>query len=68
LWIFFCSAHRLAIEVDGATHVTDEEIEYDRFRQNEIEKLGIRFLRFTNLEIYEDLGRVIETIKENIKI
>jgi very-short-patch-repair endonuclease len=46
----------------------DEDIEYDKKRQNEIEKSGIEFLRFKNEEIYEDLFNVIEKIKEKINI
>lgn len=60
---FYCPAVKLAIEVDGATHITDEELEYDRKRQNAIENIGITFLRFTNEEIYYDLYNVIEKIK-----
>jgi very-short-patch-repair endonuclease len=60
---FYCPALKLAIEIDGATHVTDEEIEYDRKRQEEIETMGIKFLRFTNEEIYEDLHNVLERVK-----
>lgn len=58
---------KLAIEVDGATHITNEQIEYDKHRQSEIEKAGIVFLRFTNPEIYEDLYNVLEKIKLKIE-
>lgn len=27
---FYCSELKLAVEVDGATHITDEEIRYDK--------------------------------------
>jgi len=49
---FYCPKVRLTVEVDGATHLTDEDIKYDKERQDEIESLGIKFLRFTNDEIY----------------
>jgi len=60
---FFCPHLNLAVEIDGATHVTDEEIAYDKKRQEELQTLGITFLRFRNEEIYEDLNGVIENIK-----
>ena len=63
---FFCSSLRLAVEVDGVTHSTEEEIEYDKKRQSEIEELGIIFLRFTNPEVYEEMHKVLESI--NLKI
>src|SRR5690349_10702266 len=64
---FYCPSLKLAVEVDGATHCTDEEKEYDRSRQAEIETLNIEFLRFTNPEIYDDLYNVVEKIKAKCK-
>lgn len=63
---FYSPELKLAIEVDGATHSTNEEIEYDNRRQSIIEQLGIIFLRFTNSEIYNDLHNVMEKIKVKI--
>jgi very-short-patch-repair endonuclease len=64
---FYCPEIRLAIEVDGDTHLTKDEMVYDKERQNEIEKLGIEFLRFVNGEIYNDIDSVMERIKTKIK-
>ena len=63
---FYCPKARLAVEVDGGTHITEEDIQYDKNRQSEIESLGIKFLRFTNDEIYNDLLNVLETIKNKL--
>ncbi len=63
---FFCPSLRLAVEVFGVTHSTEEEIEYDKKRQSEIEELGIIFLRFTNSEVYEELHLVLECISAKI--
>jgi len=63
---FYCPVLRLAIEVDGATHATGEEIEYDKNRQSEIENLGIKFLRFNNFDIYTNKENVIESIIDKI--
>ena len=65
---FYSPELRLAIEVDGVTHSTDEEKEYDESRQSEIEQLGVVFLRFSNPEIYHDLHNVLEKIKANIEV
>ena len=64
---FYCPELKLAIEVDGATHITDEEIKYDKRRQSDMELLKIKFLRFTNPEIYENLHNVLETTKSKIE-
>ncbi len=63
---FYNTTLKLAIEADGDTHSTVEEIEYDRIRQNEIENFGIRFLRFRNEEIFNNLDEVIMKIEETI--
>jgi len=64
---FYSPEIKLVIEVDGLTHLTKEEIEYDEHRQSEIETLNIKFLRFTNPEIYDDLYNVVEKIKKRIE-
>jgi very-short-patch-repair endonuclease len=57
---------KLAIEVDGDSH-TDDAIPYDDNRQEFIESYGVRFLRFTNEDIYENLDGVLTTIFETIQ-
>jgi very-short-patch-repair endonuclease len=64
---FYIPKLKLAIEADGATHVTEEEQEYDRNRQEEIQSLGIHFLRFTNPDVYADMNGVLEAIQEKVK-
>jgi very-short-patch-repair endonuclease len=64
---FYCPSLKLVIEVDGVTHCTEEEKEYDRQRQTEIEQFNINFVRFTNPEIYDDLYNVLEKIKAKIE-
>ena len=59
---FYCPNLKLAIEVDGATHATAKEITYDQTRQKYIESFGIRFLRFTNIDVYENVDGVVEEI------
>ncbi len=59
---FYCPELKLAIEIDGDSHI--DAMEYDNNRQKYIESFGIKFLRFTNLEIYENLDKVVEEIKK----
>ncbi len=59
---FCCPAAALAIELDGPTHEPDLAREYDAERQAHIERLGFRFLRFTNAEVRENLEGVLATI------
>ena len=63
---FYCPKIKLAIEVDGETHLTEEEKEYDKKRQDKLESLGVRFLRFTNGDIYAGLDLVMEKIEKKV--
>jgi len=59
---FYCNELLLAIEIDGESHYGNEE--KDEKRQKEIEKYGVRFLRFDEGEIYYNLDNVVKTIVE----
>jgi very-short-patch-repair endonuclease len=64
---FYCPEAKLAIEIDGDSHFQNSTSDYDGSRQETIEQFGIRFLRFTNLEIYKNLNSVLETIAVELK-
>ncbi|WP_159730983.1 endonuclease domain-containing protein [Methylosinus sp. Ce-a6] len=59
---FLCAEARLVIEVDGATHSTEEEIAYDRRREEWFAANGYRVLRLANDEVYRNLDGICETI------
>ena len=48
---FYCASRKLAIELDGGQHYEEAGKTYDRQRTKELSKLGIRILRFSNLDI-----------------
>jgi very-short-patch-repair endonuclease len=54
---------RLVIEVDGATHWTDEELARDAARTTALAAQGFAILRFTNDEVFRNLEGVLETIR-----
>ena len=64
---FYSPILKLAIEIDGESHFKDGMAEYDRERQNYIESLGIRFIRFTNNDVYENLDGVLESIALKVR-
>lgn len=64
---FYCPKLKLAIEVDGDSHFTEEAKKYDLRRENYIKSFGIRFLRVTNLDVYNNMDGIIEEIMETIK-
>ena len=59
---FYCPKAKLVIEIDGDSHFTDEAAEYDRQREIFIQSLGIRIIRFTNLEIRTNINGVLQAI------
>lgn len=64
---FYCPELKLAIEIDGDTHIQGNNPEYDKERQKIIESLEINFLRFTNSEVYHNMEYVLETIYDKIE-
>ena len=63
---FYCPRLRLAIEVDGPSHLVDGADEYDEDRQQHIEAFGIQFLRFKNKDVSDNLNDVCDRIYEKI--
>ena len=57
---FYCHELSLAIEIDGSIH--DNRHEYDIVRQRNIERYGVKFIRFDNEVIVRDIGSVIRTL------
>ena len=57
---FFCPELMLAIEIDGITHVGLEA--EDRLRQEILESLGVKFLRFQDHDVRDDLAGVMIAI------
>ena len=53
---------KLAIELDGATHSTAEELERDERRRRSLEMRGWTVLRFWNAEVYDNLEGVLTSI------
>ena len=54
---------RLIVEIDGATHPTDEEIARDTRRTAALVAEGFAILRFANDDVFRNLDGVLETIR-----
>ena len=57
-----CRGAKLVVEIDGATHSTNEEIAHDRRRTAFLQADGYRVLRFANERVYENVAAVIDEI------
>ena len=63
---FYCHKLKLAIEVDGAVHFNDQAMEHDDGRTGELEKYGIKVIRFTNEQVLNSQDLVVERINKYI--
>lgn len=59
---FACRDCKLIVEVDGATHGTGEEVEYDERRSTYLREQGYHILRFWNDDMYAGLPDVCDAI------
>jgi len=59
---FYCPRAGLVIEVDGAQHYSEEILEADRRRDDYIRGNGLTVLRFSNLEVRQNLDGVVERV------
>lgn len=62
---FYCPEKRLVIEIDGDSHFHDLAEDSDKARDDYIKSLNIRVLRFTNLEVMQNIDGVLLVITES---
>lgn len=63
---FACRKLKLVIEVDGATHSTEAECQYDARRTAFLGGQGYRVLRFSNDEVLNGMDGVLPLISASI--
>ncbi|MGC2787188.1 MAG: DUF559 domain-containing protein [Roseiarcus sp.] len=59
---FVCREEKLVVEIDGATHSTDDEHRRDGAREQVLRDRGYRVARFHNDEVYRNIEGVLDTI------
>jgi len=57
----------LVIELDGDSHYQEGADEYDNLRTEFMKAEGIKVIRFTNNDIYENMIQVLQTIKNVVE-
>ncbi len=62
---FICLERKIVIELDGGQHTEPEKREYDRERDNWLEKEGYRVLRFCDNDVLLNIRGVLEVIRED---
>lgn len=64
---FYCHEIKLVIEIDGEIHHDVKFKNYDLARTSDLEKFGIKVLRFSNHQVIFNLDTVTEKIQKEIR-
>lgn len=56
---FYCASKRLIVELDGEVHNTEDQIEKDKHRDQNLTEMNFKILRISNSQVLND----IETVK-----
>ena len=65
---FYCPKTKLVIEADGGQHYSEEGKVKDMARDDYMKSIGLRVMRFSDMEIIENLDEVIETIWNDMQL
>lgn len=63
---FYCPRTRLVIELDGGQHYGEEGMKRDKKRDAYLKNVGLRILRFSDREVFENLTGALERIYEHL--
>jgi very-short-patch-repair endonuclease len=64
---FYAPELKLALEIDGDSHLVEGAQAYDQVREAFLIDNGKKILRYTNSQVYEDLDSVLEAISHTIQ-
>ena len=62
---FFCPKLNLIIEIDGVSHEFKGDVDYERRKR--LESLGLKFLRFLDIDVKKNMEEVLEGIRNWIE-
>ena len=61
---FYCHELKLAIEIDGDSH--NDKYDYDMNRQMELQYLGVKFIRFFDVDVKQNMAGVLSALENKI--
>lgn len=64
---FYCSEAKVVVELDGEQHYDGKTEAKDKIRDEKLMKLGLKVLRFSNLEINQNFQAVCEYIDKIVE-
>ena len=57
---FYCHKAKVVIEIDGGVHNTQEE--FDQKREDDLQSMGYRIIRFSNHDVIHHLEKILYRI------
>ena len=60
---FYCNKLEVVIELDGYTHNFEEVLDKDELKQDYLEGLGLKVLRFDDDEVMKDINNVMRVLE-----
>ena len=64
---FYCASIKLAIELDGSQHYSEDGKDYDSFRTEKLEQNGVTVLRICNRDIDRNFKNACAYIDNAVK-
>ncbi len=65
---FYAPAAKLVVEVDGNSHYDDEAQLADTRRTRLLNRHGLKVIRFTNIDVMQNLAAVLEVIYAEVSL
>ena len=59
---FYIATYKIVIELDGSQHYEDEGIKNDKARDEYLKNMGIKVLRYSNLDVNKNFDGVCRDI------
>ena len=63
---FYAIKANLVIEVDGGQHYTDEGRQKDKIRDEYMNSVGLKVLRFSDIDVLKNIEGVVMTILQHL--
>jgi len=63
---FYCKPLKLVVEIDGSYHFEEEQKVKDQERQQILEEMGLKFLRFSKQQIRKNMDIVLKASERYI--
>jgi very-short-patch-repair endonuclease len=65
---FYCPAAKLIVELDGGQHYSAEGRVKDEIRDQYLAKVGLKVIRFSDLDVLKNMDGVLQVLYEHCKI